>query len=277
MDTYKIFDTLREHLDAANKTYSNRGLTPFFIGLYGSQNYGLDTENSDIDTKCMVIPDLHHLIFDKKRLSTDLEVGGALCNIKDLREMCDNFYKGNPNFIEILFSEYVFYDATYNPMVCKLLMNRDKIANRDPANLMKMCAAMAKQKYIAFDKPFESKKEVLAKYGYDPKQLHHLCRLYYFMYSYLESGDFKDYFHPSIVQHEFLMELKTSPVPYHQALQLRNDTMVLIDELYEKAKVKFAIAPEEQEKKNAEVRKILDDFCLEVINEKMKGDYNAVN
>lgn len=277
MDAYKILDTLHEHLDAARKAYSDKGFTPFFIGLYGSQNYGLDTENSDIDSKCMVIPDLHHLIFDKKRLSTDLEVGGALCNIKDLREMCDNFYKGNPNFIEILYTPHLIYDGTYHTSVCKLLMGRDKIANRDPVNLMKMCAAMAKQKYVAFDKPFESKKEILAQYSYDPKQLFHLCRLYFFMQSYLETGDFRDYFHPSIEQHKFLMRLKTNPVSYPQALPLRDDTMELIDELYDKAKVKFAIAPEEQEKKNAEVRKILDDFCLEVINEKMKENYNAVN
>lgn len=51
-----ICNILRGHADSANR--DNR----FFIALYGSQNYQLDTENSDVDSKMLVIPTLDDLI-----------------------------------------------------------------------------------------------------------------------------------------------------------------------------------------------------------------------
>ena len=40
------------------------------VFLQGSQNYGLDYEGSDIDTKCIVLPTLEDLIFNRKPVST---------------------------------------------------------------------------------------------------------------------------------------------------------------------------------------------------------------
>ena len=43
-----------------------------FLGLYGSQNYGLDTPESDIDVKTIIVPTKRDLILDKKKVSTEI-------------------------------------------------------------------------------------------------------------------------------------------------------------------------------------------------------------
>lgn len=40
--------------------------------LYGSQNYGLHSDSSDIDTKSMILPSLQMVLMDKNRVSTEL-------------------------------------------------------------------------------------------------------------------------------------------------------------------------------------------------------------
>ena len=40
-----------------------------YMGLYGSQNYNLDTEDSDIDAKAIVVPSLGDLINSEAVLS----------------------------------------------------------------------------------------------------------------------------------------------------------------------------------------------------------------
>ena len=36
-----------------------------FCGLYGSQSYNLDTENSDVDTKAIILPTIEEYILMK--------------------------------------------------------------------------------------------------------------------------------------------------------------------------------------------------------------------
>ena len=56
MDAITINDRLIEHWDYASKKYNI-----WFLALYGSQNYGLDTKNSDVDTKGLIIPSFKQL------------------------------------------------------------------------------------------------------------------------------------------------------------------------------------------------------------------------
>lgn len=52
---------------------------------------------------------------------------------------------------------------------------------------IKTIKGMAMEKYYALEHRYPSKAEVLDQYGFDPKQLHHLARLYYFIYDYIYS------------------------------------------------------------------------------------------
>lgn len=75
--------------------------------LYGSQNYSLDTPESDRDYKIIVTPN-----FDELYLKKDLN-GAAASLVRcdpehyscmDVRTFANNLAKGNPNAIEMLFS-----------------------------------------------------------------------------------------------------------------------------------------------------------------------------
>lgn len=198
--------------------------------LYGSQNYGLDTPDSDIDTKTLLIPRARNVVLGKPMVSTDLQISdGGLSNVKDYRAMFQNYLKGNINFVETLFTKYARVNINYITHFRWLRSERDLIANCQPRKLIHMAAGMANQKYVAFEKPFESKKEVLAKYGYDPKQLHHLCRLKYFIDTYCYSLDFETALTPPKEEFVFLYELKANPLGYDRAVALKDKTMTEIN------------------------------------------------
>ena len=62
-----IFKRLKEHLQEALTIFPKDKILGIFI--QGSQNYGLDYEGSDIDTKCIVLPTLEDICLNKKATS----------------------------------------------------------------------------------------------------------------------------------------------------------------------------------------------------------------
>jgi hypothetical protein len=57
--TEKIMNRVWEHYHRAIAHYGIENVLGVF--LYGSQNYNCDIEGSDVDTKCILVPDLYHL------------------------------------------------------------------------------------------------------------------------------------------------------------------------------------------------------------------------
>mgnify|MGYP003297326578 CR=1 FL=1 len=64
----KIMKRLQEHYDEALEHFPENRIVGIF--LQGSQNYGLDYEGSDIDTKLIVVPSLEDIVLNKKPVST---------------------------------------------------------------------------------------------------------------------------------------------------------------------------------------------------------------
>ncbi len=103
--TKRILDRMMEHLHKFQETYQNDW---FVIALQGSQNYHMDDEHSDIDTKVLAIPNMEDLIFNKKPISHTLIMENEEhVDCKDIRLYFNTFRKQNINFVEILFSDYV--------------------------------------------------------------------------------------------------------------------------------------------------------------------------
>lgn len=234
--------------------------------LYGSQNYGLSSDSSDVDTKTMLLPSLQMVLMDKNRISTELTMtDGSLDTCKDLREMFDNYLKGNINFVETLFTPYYKVNPKYADYFEKIRRRRSLIANAQPVRLMHMTAGMARQKHIAFNKPFEGKKEVLAEYGYDPKQLHHLIRLYHFMDVFAETTSFFQALYCAnrvcnSELHDYLMNIKLNPLDFEDAVQLNREYMEKIDEL-----VEYADEHMPTDNGYEEAKKFLDSLTMKVL------------
>lgn len=100
----KIFN----RLEKAYEYVGGLGLNPIFTALYGSQNYGLDTEESDIDIVCFVFPALENLFFEVK-ISKNLEFHKGKLIICDIRAAEKRIFKHfNPVDIEPFVTEYFF-------------------------------------------------------------------------------------------------------------------------------------------------------------------------
>ena len=102
------------------------------VFLYGSQNYGTATENSDVDTKAIVIPTFDELVFERPLSKTLHLSNGEVCEVKDIREMVNNFRKQNINFIELLYTEYKWINPKYIDIWNKYFVEqREKISHYD--------------------------------------------------------------------------------------------------------------------------------------------------
>ena len=168
----------------------NYNYTRFFTALQGSQNYGLADDESDIDTKTLIIPNYKELVFNAKPVSSTIivEPTAEHADVKDIRLMFDTFRKQNINFLEILFTPYVVVTGGYKIYYHSLWNKREDIAHLNPyRNLSSMVGHMY-EKYKKFEHPFPSAVSKIEKFGYDPKQLHHMVRIKDFLERFFEKG-----------------------------------------------------------------------------------------
>lgn len=270
MSDKEIQNKLNLHVQLVREKFPD--YTFYFCALYGSQNYGLDTEDSDVDTKIAVIPSGKDIILGYEKLSTTLRLeDGSVCEVKDIREMANQFYKGNINFTEMLYTPYyiennnIFYRYSFN----ELRKYRDMIANRDPLNLMEMVAAMARTKYLTMNKVNSNNRKVIEKYGYDPKSLVTLLRLETFMYNYL--FDYPENYSLCLVpgNNEDLRRLKINPVSFEDADGLARNGIECVDGMLKMAKDKYSTREMQNKIVNnsKKVDAILEDFTYGLICE----------
>ena len=171
----------------------DKGYDIFAIFLQGSQNYMLDYKDSDIDTKCIVLPSFDDICRNRQPVSTTIKLdNGEQIDVKDIRIMFNNFKKQNINYLEILFSKEIIYNTKYEKFLDKLKERREDIARYDINKALNCMAGMSMQKYKALTHPYPTIKHKIDKFGYDPKQLHHILRLSEFALRYSKGENFSD-------------------------------------------------------------------------------------
>ena len=111
----RIIRRVSLHYNYAIQKYGAENVLGVF--LYGSQNYNCDLETSDVDTKCILLPDLYHLAikpYETKHLHIPRDDGEyEVCECMTLMHMCANWKKQNPNFLEIMFTEFYVVNPAY--------------------------------------------------------------------------------------------------------------------------------------------------------------------
>lgn len=179
------------------------------VFLYGSQNYELDYEKSDVDTKAIVLPSLNDIVLSKQPVSTTIDIGNNnLCDVKDIRKMFDCFKKQNINFIELLFTKYYILNPKYEDLYRVMLNNAELIARYNNYASVNCMCGMALEKYNALDHPYPSIKDKIDKYGYDNKQLHHILRINDFIVRYINGEKYSDILIPT--NKDYLLSVKTT-------------------------------------------------------------------
>ena len=83
------------------------------LSLYGSQNYKLNSETSDIDTECFIFPTVEDFIFNKNMFSTCVNTEYGTCHIKDVRAAFNELRKSSPNMLELFASPYMIINKEY--------------------------------------------------------------------------------------------------------------------------------------------------------------------
>lgn len=179
----RIMNRMNEHLAHYQANYKNDWVGIF---LQGSQNYGLDYENSDIDTKIIVLPSFEDIILNKQPISTTSVLpNDEHLDVKDIRLMFDCFKKQNINFLEILFTKYCILNPAYEDLFRPIYEHQEDIAHYNNYAAIHCMLGMVNEKRKALTKPHPSVMDVMEKYGYDGKQLHHMERILEFFGRYI--------------------------------------------------------------------------------------------
>lgn len=184
------------------------GHTVLGVFLQGSQNYNLDYDGSDIDTKAIIVPSFKDFIFRKKPVSTTLILpSNEHIDVKDIREYMECFTKQNINFLEILFTRYWVMNSEYERLFQPMLDNNEKIAHYNNYKAVNSIAGMVFEKRKALCHPYPSLAEKIEKYGYDAKQLHHIIRCTEFLERYINGVPYAECLIPTNPQ--YLIDVKS--------------------------------------------------------------------
>ena len=185
----KIMHRLSEHLDAVKEKH------PEWVGIFlqGSQNYKLDYEGSDVDSKLIVLPSFEDFVLNRKPQSyTHIMENDEHVDVKDIRLMFDCFRKQNINFVEILFTKYRILNPKYESLFYPVLNARELIGRYNDFASLNCMVGTAMEKQKALCHPYPATMDKIERFGYDPKQLHHILRLEEFMTRWLDGEPYED-------------------------------------------------------------------------------------
>lgn len=200
----------KEHAEA-------QGLTVFAIALKGSQNYNLDDEESDIDANLVFIPTPRQLRSANKYKYT-FDTGDVVCH--NLYEFANIVAKGNPQWVEVCNTDYVIGDLS--------MFSHYKL---NPSALK----GMMMEKVHAFSKLYPSREKYVKEFGYDPKQLHHIIRLYDSLKHDNPIYKYSDRAKP------YMLDIKRGrqPQTLELAEALRDDYITKLNRIYEEKKLAY--------------------------------------
>ena len=252
-----VMQRVQEHLDEALIHFKKEQIVGIF--LQGSQNYGLDTPQSDVDTKLIVVPSFKDIAMNRKPVSTThVRANEEHTDWKDIRLYIQTFRKQNLNFREILFTNYSIVNPIYEKQWNRLVESREAITHFNPYRSVQSMKGIALEKYHAMEHEYPSKVEVLKKYGYDPKQLHHLVRVSDYLDRYIAGESYESCLDPGPMKQE-LIEIKEGKYSLAEARVIADKTKAHVEEMAEYA---YSIYPNEED---PQVNALLDDVQYEIM------------
>ena len=254
---------IQEHYDYIKDKYD-----VVYLGLQGSQNYELDAYDeeykSDIDTKAIILPSFEDFVYNKSPISKTIVLeNNEHIDVKDIRVMFETLKKQNVNFIEILFTKYKIINEEYQDLINILLDNKEEISHLNINQALRCMAGMSMEKLKALQHPYPTIIDKINKYGYDPKQLHHILRMNDFIKKYVKEEKYKNCLIPD--NKEYLIQIKKGILKVDEAVKLAQET----DTDTKRIKDKYL---KEQDKINENAVEILDYVKLEILKRKFKKE-----
>ena len=160
-----ILKRLQEHNNYVSKQVNGNIIGTF---LYGSQNYYLNTPESDIDSISIYIPTQEEIYFSKDWLSKEYEMANREhAVIKDIRVLMRDWLNGSMTNLEVLFTHFYviesdrmildIFESIKKIVQVYLISNKEKMAKAIYGQIL----GTAKVKYLT------------------PKKIKNIIRLYY--------------------------------------------------------------------------------------------------
>lgn len=191
----KVMFRLQEHYDYLKNFYNEDNILGIF--LYGSQNYGFATDESDVDTKAIIVPSFEEICLQKNWLSKEhhYPVTDEHIEVKDIRAFVENWKKQNINFIEILYTEYYIINPKYEALFKKYFIDyKEEIAHYDEKKAVMSISHQAIH--------------TLRQDMTDKKKLHNAIRLLHFLQKYLAGYDYSSCLYLTGELHNYLWSIK---------------------------------------------------------------------
>lgn len=260
---------IRDRLISDYKLVESMGYTVLGVFLQGSQNYGLDYEGSDIDTKVIIIPSFDDILLNRRPVShTHILPSNEHVDLKDIRLMHDCFRKQNINFLEILFTRYRMMNPKFYNLYQPMFDNAEEIANYNNYAKLNCLCGMIYEKAKAMEHPYPTLIEKIEKYGYDPKQLHHIvrCSIFYAQH-FIEGKSFGRclYIEDNELRNQ-LLEIKKGSRSLEEARELRDRLNKFAKEFHD------AYFSTEQLKLNKKAEEIMNNCLHDVIAANLKDE-----
>lgn len=124
---------VKAHARVMDQFCKERGLYWFVTSLYGSQNYGTNGANSDVDTHTIILPNMAGILLERtKETGTHHMNDGGQCTYKDIHAMFDMYRKGNVNFLETLFTNWYCVNPAFQEDWDQLRAGAELIASYNP-------------------------------------------------------------------------------------------------------------------------------------------------
>lgn len=260
-----IMERVFEHLQEAETLVPVKHVVGIFY--QGSGNYGLDYEGSDVDTKCIVTPTFKDIALARKpKSTTHVRENNEHIDMKDIRLYVQTFRKQNLNFLEILYTPYSWFPNQYFYEQWKRLVDaREEITHYDLVRSVKSMMGIASEKFYAMEHRYPASMAWIDKYGYDPKQLHHLLRVSEYLGRYIAGEPYGDCLLTK--QADYLKEVKQGYYDLEQAREIANRTYNSIHE-----KCDRFVAAHEKDPVDRSVDELLDDVAYKIMEESVTRD-----
>ena len=128
---------------------------------------------------------------------------------------------------------------------------------------------IALEKYHAMEHTYPSKTEVLAKYSYDPKQLHHLVRVDNYLTRYINGDKYEDCLIPTEEMKKFLLDIKRGNWELAAARELATMSLEHV------TKIADEFCAQTEDKEDAEMRELLEDVSYNIMKIAVEKELNS--
>lgn len=274
----RVRKRLKEHLDEALQNPKIHDW--FMIAVNGSYNYNMDTPQSDVDSKLLVIPSLEQLVF-KNELNYvhHMSDNDEHVEVKDIRHYFATILKQNINYVETLYAQVYIINPKYDKYFDYIYQMRDVISSCNPIATIKCVQGTAHQKYEQMLKMSPAREQNITKWGYDKKSLHHLARCALFGSRFMKGTSYQECLRNNEIpcNRDYIKHLKTpqNTCSKEQAIENAKLSLEILDQetenylaAIESCKKDFAILA-------AEVKDILNEIAFQMIKQSITKEYNG--